>query len=87
MEKEFIELLFYVKENNNLEGVLEAVKELSAIRFDYVTTDRILFICEQSAFSSVEMDDRDETMNPSVSNMKAYVDIFNQIDEGVASHE
>lgn len=85
-EKEFIELLLYVKENNNLERVLEAVKELSAIRFDHVTTDRILFICEQSTSSNKEMSLRDETMDQSINNMKAYADMFNQVDEGVVSH-
>lgn len=85
-EKEFIELLLYVKENNNLERVLEAVKELSAIRFDHVTTDRVLFICEQSTSSNKEMSLRDETMNQSINNMKAYADMFNQVDEGVVSH-
>lgn len=86
-EKEFIELLLYMKEMNNLEQVLEAVKELSAIRFEYVTTDRILFICEQSTSSDVRILHQDETTDQSVSNMKAYADMFNQVEEGVTNYE
>lgn len=76
-----------MKEMNNLEQVLEAVKELSAIRFDYVTTDRILFICEQSTSSDVRVLHQDETMDQSVSNMKAYADMFNQVEQGVTNYE
>ncbi|WP_231746932.1 IS21 family transposase [Lentibacillus sp. JNUCC-1] len=78
-EKEFIELLLYVKENNNLKRVLEAVEELSAIRFDLVTTDSILFICGQSTSTTKAFSGGDETMNQSVSNMEAYADMFNQV--------
>ncbi|NPC91241.1 hypothetical protein HOO54_02965 [Bacillus sp. WMMC1349] len=35
-EKEFIELLHYVKETNQLDRVLEAVKQLTDIRLDYL---------------------------------------------------
>jgi transposase len=86
-EKEFIELLLYIKEMNNLEQVLEAVKELSALRFDYVTTDRIMFICEQSTPSGVGILHQDETTDQSVSNMKAYANMFDQLEEGVTSYE
>jgi len=86
-EKEFIELLLYVKENDNLERVLEAVEQLNTVRLGYVTTERILFICEQSNLSEVNTMNRDETMNQSENNMKAYAGMFNQLDEGVAHHE
>jgi hypothetical protein len=85
-EKEFIELLLYVKENNNLERVLEAVEELSIHRFDHVTTDRILFICEQSAPSKKAPSYQDETTDQSVSNIEAYTNMFNQVDGRVMSY-
>lgn len=84
-EKEFIELLHYIKGNNNLERVMAAVEELNTIRWGYVSTERILFICEQSNPTKIPLD-RDETMNQSESNMKAYADMFNQLDEGVENY-
>lgn len=85
-EKEFIELLHYIKENNNFERVMKAIEELINIRLEYVTTDRILFICEQSTDSEVCID-RDETMYQSESNMRAYADMFNQLEkEGVTNY-
>lgn len=86
-EKEFIGLLLYIKENDNLEHVLAAIEELEYIRLDYVTTERILFICEQSSPVETYATNCDETMNQSEVNMKAYADLFNQIEEGVAQHE
>lgn len=84
-EKEFIELLHYIKENDNLERVMAAVEHLNAIRFGYVSTERILFICEQSNPTEVSLD-RDETTNQSESNMRDYANMFNQMDEGVINY-
>lgn len=86
-EKEFIELLLYIKENNNFDRVMEAVEELIGIRSEYVTTDRIMFICEQSTDSDGIQGTRDETMDQSEINMRAYADMFNQLDkEGVTNY-
>lgn len=84
-EKEFIELLFYIQEHKNLERVLNAVKQLTAIRTGYVTTERILFICEQSLPVGVGQQEWDETTYQSENNMKAYADMFNQKEEEVAN--
>ena len=80
-EKEFIELLLYIQENNNLKQVLEAVKQLENIRLSYVSTERILFICEQSFPTGNDVKRRDETTNQSESNMMAYAKMFNQLEE------
>jgi len=85
-EKEFIELLHYIKEKNNLDKVMQAVEELNSIRFGYVNTERILFICEQSTSKGIKMHNSDETMNQSESNMRAYASMFNQMDEGVTNY-
>lgn len=82
-EREFIELLLYIKVNNNLSRVLKAVEELNRIRLGYVNTERILFICEQSVPIGSHSDDRDEITSQSESNMRAYADMFNQIEEGI----
>ncbi|MDQ0164046.1 hypothetical protein J2S06_003190 [Bacillus alveayuensis] len=85
-EKEFIELLFYIQEKQNLDCVMAAVKQLSKIRHDYVSTERILFICEQSSKSKEKTNLRDEIMAQSEINMKAYANMFNQTDEGVTQY-
>ncbi|HHW38038.1 MAG TPA: hypothetical protein GXX18_12470 [Bacillales bacterium] len=77
-EKEVIELLFYIRENNKLEHVLDAVKQLNNIRTGYVSTESILFICEQSTPVKADGFYRDETAHQSESNMKAYANMFNQ---------
>nr|WP_144924760.1 IS21 family transposase [Paenibacillus bovis] len=80
-EKEFIELLFYIQEHNKLERVLKAVKQLNDIQTGYVSTERILFICEQNTPIKTDGFYRDETTHQSESNMKAYANMFNQEEE------
>lgn len=80
-EKDFIELLLYLKENNNIEQVLEAVKQLENIRLGYVSTERILFICEQSFSTENSVKRRDETIDQSENNMMSYARMFNQVEE------
>jgi len=84
-EKEFIELLFYIKENSNLDRVMDAVAQLENVRLGYVNTERILFICEQSTSPGVNPLETDDIMEQSESNIKAYANLFNQLEEeGVA---
>lgn len=86
-EKEFIELLFYIKENGNLNRVMNAVEQLENVRLGYVNTERILFICEQSASSEIAPTEADDIMKQSADNIKAYADLFNQLEEeGVAQY-
>lgn len=85
-EKEFIELLFYIQTNNNLENVLAAIVQLNKLRPGFVTTEKVLFICEQSTPSGVRQREMDDTMKQSEDNLKAYTEMFNQHEEGVASH-
>lgn len=82
-EKEFIELLFYIRENNNLKRVMEAVSRLNPIGSSHVTTEKIVFICEQSDSTEPSSLHRDEIMDQSESNMKAYADLFQQQEEEV----
>lgn len=80
-EKEFIELLLFIKENNNLDQVMDAVKQLEQIRFDFVSTERILFICEQQLMPKENnLINCDETVSQSADNMMAYTKMFNQLE-------
>lgn len=58
-----------MKDNNNFERVMAAVEELNEIRWGYVSTERILFLCEQSEPTEVSLA-RDETTHQSESNLK-----------------
>lgn len=86
-EKEFIELLIYIKDNNNLERVNTAIAKLEQLQNGDITTEKILFLCEQSIN---EIDgstlNRDETTNQSENNMKAYANLFNQTEVGAVHY-
>ena len=75
-----------MNENNNIQQVFEAVKQLENIRLSYVSTERILFICEQSIPVKSTINKRDEIMDQSENNMMAYTKMFNQVEE-VTYHE
>ena len=61
-----------MKDNNNFERVMAAVEELNGIRWGYVSTERILFLCEQSEPTEVSLT-RDEKTNQSESNLKTTI--------------
>lgn len=82
-EKEFIELLFYIHQYNNLNRVMEAVQQLSKVGLNHVTTEKIFFICEQSDSSKSHSLYRDEIMDQSESNLKAYASLFQQQEKEV----
>jgi hypothetical protein len=86
IEKDFIELLFYIQTNNNLENVLAAIDQLNKLRPGFVTTEKVLFICEQSTPTGVSQREMDDTMKQSEANIKVYTEMFNQHEEGVRSH-
>lgn len=81
-EKDFIELLLYIQEKDNLGQVLEAIEKLNNIRFGFVTTERIQFICEQTNTDKLTDENKDDIMKQSERNLKAYADMFDQSEEG-----
>lgn len=82
-EKEFIELLFYIREHDNLDDVMKAVNQLSMMGPSHVTTEKIVFICEQVEPIESQSLYRDETTAQSEHNLKAYADLFQQQEEEV----
>lgn len=77
-EKDFIALLHYIKEKDNLQEVLEAIDQLRQIRLDYISTERIQFICEQSDGTTSSFDDEDEITVQAEANLQAYQNMFYQ---------
>jgi hypothetical protein len=69
-----------------LENVLAAIDQLNKLRPGFVTTEKVLFICEQSTPTGVSQREMDDTMKKSEDNIKVYTEMFNQHEEGVRSH-
>lgn len=84
-EKEFIELLFYIRKHNNLSHVMKAVQKLSVMGPNHVTTEKIIFICEQTEGAKSPSLFRDEIAEQSEHNLKAYAELFQQ-EEKVVTH-
>lgn len=84
-EKEFLELLLYMQENKNTDEVIKAIEQLKDIRPDYVSTDRILFICEQSSSKKSNSKRDDDITEQAENNMMAYEALFNQLEEVTSS--
>lgn len=84
-EQEFLELLLYIKENRNIDEVISAIQQLTEIRSDYVSTERVLFICEQSSSGESKKIKDDDITQQSENNMMAYAALFNQLEEVTTS--
>lgn len=81
-EKEFIALLQYIKENDNLQEVLKAIAHLKQIRSNYISTESIQFICDQSKEPQT-FKDYDDIAKQAESNLQAYQKLFYTTEKGV----
>lgn len=81
-EKDFIALLQYIKEKDNLEEVISAIKQLTKAHSSYITTESIRFVCEQTD-EYIPAGDYDDIARQSESNLKAYEKLFYTSEEGV----
>src|SRR5690625_2249094 len=84
-EKKFLELLHYIQENNNIDEVINAIDQLKAIRINHVSTERILFLCEQSASEKNHTVQDDDVTKQAEDNMMAYAALFDQSEEVTSS--
>lgn len=67
------------------EGTKQAIQQLREIRSNYVSTERILFICEQSSSSKKNSIKDDDITQQSANNTMAYAALFNQLKEIASS--
>lgn len=74
-----------MQENKNTDEVINAIQQLKDIRPDYVSTERILFICEQSSSDENDPLRNDDTTAQAENNMMAYAALFNQLEEVTSS--
>ena len=84
-EKEFLELLYYINQHQNLQDVLDAIQALEELRSSDVTLDKIIFICEQDKTSPPpegDVTDNDISLQAE-ENLRDYENIFQLKDVGV----
>jgi len=62
--------------------VLGAIEQLKQIRLDYISTERIQFICEQAEIV-ISTDENDDITKQAESNLQAYQDLFYTTEKGV----
>src|SRR5690625_332942 len=84
-EKKYLELLHYIQENNNIDEVINAIDQLKAIRINHVSTERVLFLCEQSASEKNHTVQDDDVTKQAEDNMMAYAALFDQSEEVTSS--
>ena len=82
-EKDFLELLVYVKERDCLERVVEVVEQLEKNLLVQITTEKIIFLAEQSVETCTVLTGQDDVTTQSLNNLSSLADLFNSKGTGV----
>lgn len=82
-EKDFLELLVYVKERDCLARVLEVIAELEKNPLVHITTEKIIFLAEQSAEVRTVLTDQDDVTSQSLDNLSSLAALFHSKGTGV----
>nr|AGR88925.1 cointegrase [Mammaliicoccus lentus]AHB87386.1 cointegrase [Staphylococcus rostri] len=85
-EKDFLELLLYVREKNQWDNVMAAVRQIETKGLGDITTEKLIFLSEQTDLVPAVPLHPDETVEQALQNIKAFSAMFNQVDEGVLEH-
>lgn len=85
-EKDFLELLLYIREKNQLDHVMAAVRQIETKGLGDITTEKLIFLSEQTDLVPAVPLHPDETVEQALQNIKAFSAMFNQVDEGVLEH-
>lgn len=85
-EKDFLELLLYVREKNQLAKVMAAVRQIETKGLGEITTEKLIFLSEQTDLVPAVPLHSDETVEQALQNIQAFSAMFNQVDEGVLEH-
>ncbi|WP_425542005.1 IS21 family transposase [Alkalibacillus silvisoli] len=81
-ERDFIDLLSYIKENKKLDRVMEVIEELQSLRGENITTEQIIFMCQQSPSSGDSPHKSDDITGQARANIKALEELFMLSEEG-----
>lgn len=83
-EKDFLELLTYMHEQQNLKKVIGAISQLERNRMVRVTTEKVIFLAEQGSVSTKVINHKDDVATQSVQNLSTIASLFNIEKTGVA---
>ncbi|MFZ7759962.1 IS21 family transposase [Bacillus thuringiensis] len=75
-ERDFLTLLFYVKENGEIEKVLKAVSQLEKNQLVQLTTEKIIFLAEQESVTVKLVQKSDEVASQSIENLSVITALF-----------
>ncbi|NLY78350.1 MAG: IS21 family transposase [Lysinibacillus sp.] len=83
-ERDFLELLIYMKEHGNLERVLKAIEQLEKNQLVQITTDKIIFIASQEdGVPITTKESKDEVTSQSLENLSVISTLFGSNKTGV----
>lgn len=82
-ERDFLQLLLYMKEHNQLEKVLEAIQQLEMNPLVQITTEKVIFLAQQSETSKKVIAVQDEVTTQSIENLSAIAALFDSKKTGV----
>lgn len=82
-EKDFLELLVYTKERDCLARVLEVITELEKNPLVQLTTEKIIFLAEQSAEVRTVLTGQDDVASQSLDNLSSLAALFHSKGTGV----
>ncbi|ANU10121.1 hypothetical protein BBH88_07300 [Planococcus antarcticus DSM 14505] len=82
-ERDFLELLLYVREKNQLDNVMTAARQIEIKGLGEVTTEKLIFLSEQTDLVPTVPLQKDETVEQALQNIQAFSAMFKQVDEGV----
>lgn len=82
-EKDFLELLHYIKERSSLEKVVAVISQLEKNPLVQITTEKIIFLAEQSEETSTVFSKQDEVTTQSLDNLSSLAALFHSKGTGV----
>lgn len=82
-ERDFLELLHYMKERQNINKVLESIQQLRMNRLVQMTTEKIIFLAEQVEPIKAPIQSKDEVTSQSLENLSAISELFESKRTGV----
>lgn len=82
-ERDFLELLSYVKEHQNLDRVLESIKQLQKNPLVQMTTEKIIFLAEQVETMKIPIQTKDVVTSQSLENLSTIAALFESKKTGV----
>ncbi|MFP7202950.1 hypothetical protein SFC08_18520, partial [Lysinibacillus halotolerans] len=80
---DFLELLIYLKEHNNLEKIIVAVEQLEKNPMVQISTDKIIFLANQCEHIHKTVHSKNEVTTQSLENLSAITALFETKKTGV----